>query len=325
MGQAPINRAAFTLVELLVVIAIIGILIALLLPAVQAAREAARRTQCTNNLKQIGLAIHNYHGAKKFVPVTFTTGDGFGTWMMWIMPYLEEANALQVRNPTLNFYGQPDSAHATQVASYLCPSRRAPPRFSQSETRYSQVRKGALNDYAMCGVDGKYWFYYNGGPLLSNGIGYPTHDGTVGALVPTTVVTGTGATAVLVSFKHFRSFKQVSDGLTHTLMAGEKHVHPDHYGDQAWGDGSFFNDNRSSGVGRVAGPGYPLPSSPRDPTIPNTAGENERRFGSDHPGGLCQFVFGDGSVHALMPTIDTKMLGYLANMQDGNTIPASAY
>ena len=84
-------RRAFTLVELLVVIAIIGILVALLLPAVQAAREAARRTSCTNNIRQLGLALVNYHDAHKTLPF----GSGYlnartGTWVSAILPYMEE-------------------------------------------------------------------------------------------------------------------------------------------------------------------------------------------------------------------------------------------
>ena len=91
----------FTLVELLVVIAIIGILVALLLPAVQAAREAARRTQCTNNLKQIGLALHNYHAAKNALPIgsvlpaNAPAGKNFGTWVYYILPYIEEGSVYE--------------------------------------------------------------------------------------------------------------------------------------------------------------------------------------------------------------------------------------
>jgi len=88
-GAGMRSRRAFTLVELLVVIAIIGILVALLLPAIQAAREAARRSQCMNNLKQIGLATHGFHDSRKALP-PFRVMDHQQTWLVLILPYLEE-------------------------------------------------------------------------------------------------------------------------------------------------------------------------------------------------------------------------------------------
>src|SRR5882724_1366526 len=91
IGSHVRRGSAFTLVELLVVIAIIGILVALLLPAIQAAREAARRSQCQNNLKQIGLAITNYESATKTLPPGAFLGEG-SAWSAFILPYLEEGN-----------------------------------------------------------------------------------------------------------------------------------------------------------------------------------------------------------------------------------------
>jgi prepilin-type N-terminal cleavage/methylation domain-containing protein len=88
-GARGRQRSAFTLVELLVVIAIIGILIALLLPAIQAAREAARRSQCSNNMKQMGLAALNFESSRKGLP-PFRIGDHEQTWMVLILPYMEE-------------------------------------------------------------------------------------------------------------------------------------------------------------------------------------------------------------------------------------------
>ena len=85
------RRRAFTLVELLVVIAIIGILIGMLLPAVQMVREAARRTSCLNNIKQLGLAVHNYHDTKRFIPPS-RPADNFLAWPVSLMPYLEQNN-----------------------------------------------------------------------------------------------------------------------------------------------------------------------------------------------------------------------------------------
>ena len=93
------RRPAFTLIELLVVIAIIAVLIALLLPAVQAAREAARRIQCTNNLKQIGLAMHNYHDVNGCLPPG-VKGCCWGSWIVYILPYIEQQNMFNAWNST---------------------------------------------------------------------------------------------------------------------------------------------------------------------------------------------------------------------------------
>lgn len=144
-----IKRKAFTLVELLVVIAIIGILVGLLLPAVQAAREAARRMQCSNNLKQIGLAIHNYHDAFRSTPTHFTTAgtsagvptSGFYSWLTMLLPFVEQQNLYGTINfqialadraiysNTGNFTSYTISpahrnaaAAATIVPGFLCPS-----------------------------------------------------------------------------------------------------------------------------------------------------------------------------------------------------------
>ncbi|MEM6979206.1 MAG: DUF1559 domain-containing protein [Planctomycetota bacterium] len=149
IGRPARRPFAFTLIELLVVIAIIGVLVSLLLPAVQAAREAARRTQCSNHLKQIGLAVHNYHSAHRSIPTTTTGADGTGTtcgngfysWLAMLLPYMEQQALYDqidfdqslsnhcnyiVSSDYMDYSISPthDNAEAarTLVGSYLCPS-----------------------------------------------------------------------------------------------------------------------------------------------------------------------------------------------------------
>jgi prepilin-type processing-associated H-X9-DG protein/prepilin-type N-terminal cleavage/methylation domain-containing protein len=115
--------AAFTLVELLVVIAIIGILVALLLPAVQAAREAARRMQCSNNLKQIALALHNHHDARKEFPVAAGAWGGSATWLVRTLPYIEDAALKEKYNMNLEGHNQVSSGcTGKQLPFATCPS-----------------------------------------------------------------------------------------------------------------------------------------------------------------------------------------------------------
>ena len=123
------KSTAFTLVELLVVITIIGILIALLLPAVQAAREAARRMQCSNNLKQMSLAMHNFHDAKRSLPLAMIGANqaGFtcceGTWMVEIMPYIEKDSLAQNWNVKIDYrQGNNYVVTSTHVIYATCPS-----------------------------------------------------------------------------------------------------------------------------------------------------------------------------------------------------------
>src|SRR3954451_14364377 len=116
-------RQAFTLVELLVVIAIIGILVALLLPAIQAAREAARRTQCVNHMKQIGLGVQNYASARKYLP-PMRVADHQQTWLALILPYLEEQGISDLWDSKLGcFYKQTVQFRTSIVKAYICPSQ----------------------------------------------------------------------------------------------------------------------------------------------------------------------------------------------------------
>ena len=315
------KRFGFTLVELLVVIAIIGILIAMLLPAVQAAREAARQTQCANNLKQIGLAVHNFHDSQGGVPPAYLDGTGHGTWLVLIMPFLEQSNLYGVSSAEQQYHGLPDSSIQAQVSFYYCPSRRAPPQLSVSGDSRGHVRHrpGALNDYAMCAGDGSAIPWWNTNPHGGNGFARSAHrvlgNGTI---EPSGVHRGSTPNLSYTGWEIFRTFDDVSDGLSNTLLAGEKYVHPRHWGEGTWGDHSFYNDDSGIVVMRVAGPGYSIVRSISNLIIPPAVAKNS--FGSYHNAGICQFVLGDGSVRAIEPSINTRLFGHLANIFDGNVI-----
>ena len=131
------RHGGFTLVELLVVIAIIGVLVALLLPAVQAAREAARRSSCQNNLRQIGLATQNFHDSRNaFPPLRIAGAEGWATFWVLIMPYMEQGTLYDRWDLTLKYAQQTVEARQTQIKSYYCPARRPPNTLSVAEQLY---------------------------------------------------------------------------------------------------------------------------------------------------------------------------------------------
>jgi prepilin-type N-terminal cleavage/methylation domain-containing protein len=151
------RRRGFTLVELLVVISIISILIGLLLPAVQKSRESANRISCANNLKQIALALHQYHHDYEMLPPT-RLGDQRATWAVLILPYLEQDPLYKQWDLKRTYYEQNEVARTTRYKGYFCPTRRTAetdPTLSVSGdepsvgVEFPQHVPGALNDYAV--------------------------------------------------------------------------------------------------------------------------------------------------------------------------------
>src|SRR5262245_15761625 len=182
-GKAPVmhpSRRGFTLVELLVVIAIIGVLIALLLPAVQKVREAANRSRCQNNLKQLGLALHNYHDTQSCFPPGMTSteaniSDADATGFTFLLPYLEQDNTYRLYNFEVPWFAQPNyQAVGIQVKIFFCPSNRdsgvidLTPHEFEWHVKLPPVAAGC--DYAFCkGANGALINEWNKTPLPVRG------------------------------------------------------------------------------------------------------------------------------------------------------------
>lgn len=316
------SRRAFTLVELLVVIAIIGVLVALLLPAIQAAREAARRSQCQNNLKQIGLAIQMHHDAQKFIPNSRRSCD-YITWAGTLWPYLEQSNIAAQWNPAKSYYGQLENVRQYQVTTYLCPSRRSPTQISiegDADTG-GPFTPGALGDYA-CNL-GDVTFQGSDGPVDNFGV----MDSTNGPFIAGGFVTnGNGGDASCANvqpgkapIKYKLTFAQIEDGLSNVPFIGEKHITEPYFGYKNFNDTSVYNPDYKYSFGRFGGPlTYGL-ANPQDGSDGKNLQSFNKVFGSAHSG-ICQFVFGDGRVRPIAVDIDLRTLAYLLNRSDGNVV-----
>jgi len=200
----------FTLIELLVVIAIIGVLVALLLPAVQMAREAARRTQCTNNLKQLGIAMHNHHDTMGTLPDGAASKPRIKTWTFGVLPFLEQVAAFNAINTNANWYqAENNTVVGMTIAAFLCPSDpNGSATITQTTAGNAQTRKKG-NYVANWGNS----HYDQGNPSPYTGLYTPTTDATVIPIRGAFRVTNT-----TVPPYNFRDF---IDGLSNTLLMSE--------------------------------------------------------------------------------------------------------
>lgn len=284
-------RRAFTLVELLVVIAIIGILVGLLLPAVQAAREAARRMECSNNMKQIGLALHNYHDTFKSLPMSNPNcpAKRWG-WMPRILPFIEGSAMHDSFDFALASWQGNNFQFLTQThEGFLCPSDPLSTEIREEEFFAAPTWVISQADYAAVIGD-----YRN-----STGVGATPAFGNVGC--------GNQVRGMIGRWGWSARLRDVTDGTSSTFMVGE--VVGAMCIVQNWGVQSF------------ATTAHPINFMNRSlfdnlPTQGNPRWDESIGFRSYHPGG-CQFLMGDGSVRFVTETIDGPTYRALASRANG--------
>ncbi len=296
------GRRGFTLIELLVVIAIIAVLIALLLPAVQRAREAARRTQCINNLKQLGLALQNYHDSFKMFPPGYIA-DGPGThvahdgtsgigWGAMVLPQLDQVNVWRLFNPNVSI-ADPinDKFRENALSVFRCPSD---PQSDMWEIEHESTPGTILANLPIANYVGSFGTEELNG--CENAPGTPPVSATGQCI-------GNGA------FYHNSSVKlrSITDGYTETILIGERRADERLNWYSTWvgmvpeGEEAFQ---------RILG------ATDHTPNHPDTHFDD---YSSHHTGGA-HFGLGDGSVHFVSDSVDLTLFQSLATIKGGEIV-----
>ncbi|PQO28425.1 DUF1559 domain-containing protein [Bremerella cremea] len=315
-----IRRNAFTLVELLVVIAIIGVLIALLLPAVQQAREAARRMQCSNNFKQLGLALHNYHDTFGAFPygsragtVSYPNLSGVN-WRTSILPFLEQKNVFDQLNFETGSFNEPFTGNEVLnnlvIDAYICPSSPVDPKVAAPN---------ALNG--------------NQGSLMHQYVGiagaYPDPGGRTAVVKQT--ARGYAAGTGMLRPGEVTRFRNATDGTSNSLMVSEQSGMVDgvvlaaNYGGGWAGQpeshpvpsiGSTSENYYYTGLTTVR---WQINYETATASSSSQPYENNTILNSLHPGGVMG-ALGDGSTRFIPETIDMEILRRLSACDDGQTV-----
>ncbi len=299
--QRSNRNSAFTLVELLVVIAIIGLLVGLLLPAVQAAREAARRLQCSNNLKQIGLAIHNFESTEKKLPpgaVWKASGEKRGSVFVYLLPFLEQ-NSLyasfdlkSANTDNTVIQGSTQLAGSVLIPTLICPS----------DSHESQYFGLAPHNYSA-----------SRGPtsVFSNSTCFCDNPWKNLALAPIDDPQRFAGPFTRVGSR--ARLSNITDGLSNTIFFGEVRPECSEHARNGWASSNNGNGYCTTLI--------PINFDTCDDSDPDGCKRScnwntEVGFKSRHSGGS-QFLLGDGSVHFISETIDHQTYQYLGAKQDG--------
>jgi prepilin-type N-terminal cleavage/methylation domain-containing protein/prepilin-type processing-associated H-X9-DG protein len=297
---SPASRRGFTLIELLVVIAIIGILIALLLPAVQKVREAANRMQCQNNLRQMALALHAYHDSQGLLPPGVALGAGnLFSFHVALLPYLEQDNLYR----KFDFNARYDNAANLALGLVLVPSYRCPSA-TQLTTEYGSGEwSGGQPTLTM-------HYYGVAGPLGTN-----PQTGKPYTFRPTNQ--GNEATQGLLGMGSKVRLTDVTDGTSNTLMLGEI----------SWTDANYYRvwirgtyDDSTANLDRDTTCCRNVANALKSTRYNGSDNANNVSFGSEHAGGGANFALGDGSVRWVSPGIRLETYLSVASYNGGEVV-----